>query len=169
MRTKCLPMPIEEIEAKLADYWHGTLDNVYTLDQFLYDMNETMLAENGMGLAANQIDWAFRIFILKNDTDYTEFINPEIISQEELVTFEDEGCLSIPGVTANTKRYRKVKLKWLNREGIIFTGEFTDLQAFAVQHEIDHLDGKLYIDTLGPVKRSMVLKKHKKFIHERGK
>lgn len=164
MRTKCPTLPIEKIKELLEVSAGGS---GYTLDQLLTDMYQTMIAESGMGLAANQIGWVMRIFILKNPSiikGYLEYINPEIVSQEELVTFEGEGCLSIPGVKADTQRYRKLTLTWQDKEGTTHEGVFENMDAFAVQHEMDHLNGKLYIDQLGPVKRSMVLKKHKKYV-----
>jgi peptide deformylase len=169
LRTKCPALSLDKIKETLATNW--SLDEgEYTLDQLLRDMHQTMIAENGIGLAANQIGWKLRLFILRNKTStgYDEYINPEVISQDELVDFENEGCLSIPGVVANTKRFRKVKLQWQDRQGTLLEGNFEDMDAFAVQHEMDHLNGKLYIDQLGPVKRSMVLRKHKKFVRERG-
>jgi peptide deformylase len=127
-------------------------------------MNETMVASNGVGLAANQIGVSVKVFILKNETSFNEFINPEILSQSDLVPFEGEACLSIPGALATTKRYSTLKLKWFDRFGIEKQETFTGFRAFAVQHEMDHLNGKLYIDQLGPVKRSLVLSKHQKFL-----
>jgi peptide deformylase len=133
-------------------------------------MYQTMIAERGIGLAANQIGFKLRIFILKNKTTtgYDEYINPEVLSEEELTTFENEGCLSIPGTNAKTQRFRKLKLRWQDRHGTTLEGDFENMDAFAVQHEMDHLNGKLYIDQLSPVKRNMVLKKHKKFLRQRG-
>lgn len=162
LRTKCPAMPIDTIKGLLVT----GKGPEYTLDVFLTDMHQTMIAESGMGLAANQIGWLLRIFVLKNKTStgYDEYINPEVLSEEELVTFENEGCLSIPGASANTQRFNKLKLQWSDRQGTRLEGYFEGMDAFAVQHEMDHLNGKLYIDQLGPVKRSMVLKKHKKYV-----
>src|SRR5579884_3074357 len=95
-------------------------------------MHETMLAENGIGLAANQIGHSLRIFILKRDETYDEYVNPEILSQEELVDFEGEGCLSIPGTSGTTKRYRKLRLKWQDKNGLFKEDDFVDMRAFAV-------------------------------------
>lgn len=163
LRTKCPAMPLDKIEELLAVSAGGS---GYTLDKLLTDMYQTMLVESGMGLAANQIGWKLRLFILKSKftvCGYDTYINPEVLSQEDLVTFENEGCLSIPGVAADTQRYNKLKLQWTDRQGTRLEGDFEGMDAFAVQHEMDHLNGKLYIDQLGPVKRSMVLKKHKKY------
>ena len=127
-------------------------------------MNETMRAENGIGLAANQIGHSLRIFILKEGESYREYINPEIISQSELVAFKGEACLSIPGTFSTTKRYNHISLTWLDKHGIKIEGNFEDMGAFTVQHEMEHLQGKLYVDQFGPVKRDLVLSKHRKFL-----
>ena len=137
------------------------------LDNLLNTMSATMTAEGGIGLAANQIGRSLRIFILKNETSYDVYINPEILSAEEPVMFEGEGCLSIPGTSATTKRFKRVKLTWLDIQGTKREDTFEDMKAFSVQHEIDHLDGKLYVDQLGPVRRDLVLSRHRKFLKRR--
>jgi peptide deformylase len=101
---------------------------------------------------------------LKKDESFEEYINPEVLEASDLVDFENEVCLSIPGAFATTKRFKRLKLRWEDQNGIKKEGEFLDLQAFAVQHEMDHLDGKLYVDQFGPLKRQMVVAKHKKFL-----
>ena len=153
LRKPCQPIPLNLVSIQ------GLLDLMY----------ETMTAENGIGLAANQIGHSDMVFILKDGDSYKEYVNPEILSQEELVDFENEGCLSIPGVVAKTKRYRKVKLQYSTKDGVVVQKDFEDIGAFAVQHEIDHLNGKLYIDQFGPVKKDMTLRKHKKFLREIGR
>lgn len=152
LRTKCDPVTKMFIQRALPD--------------ILDEMNATMVAENGMGLAANQIGHLVAVFILKDGDSYKEYINPEILSKEELVDFENEGCLSIPGITAKTKRYKKLKLKYLTVDGAELEKDFEGIGAFAVQHEMDHLNGKLYIDQFGPVKKDLLLGKHKKFLKE---
>jgi len=130
----------------------------------LETMNETMKASNGIGLAANQIGQSLRVFILKKGDSYQEYINPEIVSKENLVTFETEACLSIPGTYGMTKRYKRVSLTWVDKNGIKNEGTFEDMEAFAIQHELDHLNGKLYIDQFSPLLRKMTLKKHHKYL-----
>lgn len=147
-------------------------DNLSTLegvDELLDTMYRAMVSEQGVGLAANQIGYPLRVFILKDNDSFKEFINPEVIVQSELVDFENEGCLSIPGTFANTKRFKHVRLRWTDRQGKTQEEDFLDMQAFAVQHEMDHLNGKLYIDQFSPLKREMVVKKHKKFLKLRSK
>jgi peptide deformylase len=129
-------------------------------------MNETMVASNGLGLAANQIGQPVQVFILKDGDSYREYINPEILSKDELVTFDREACLSIPGAYGPTKRYRCINLAWVDKNGLRYEGYFEDLKAFAVQHEMDHLLGRLYIDQYSPLMRKLTLKKHRKFLKE---
>jgi peptide deformylase len=144
----------------------NTLDMLFLVG-LLDTMNETMRAEGGIGLAANQIGQSVRVFILKDGDSYKEYINPEVTSQLNLVPFEGEACLSIPGTSAVTKRFKNLALTWLDRDGIKKEGLFEDLQAFAVQHEMDHLNGKLYVDQFGPLRRDLVLTKHRKFLRGR--
>jgi peptide deformylase len=138
--------------------------NVISVQGLLDLMYETMTTEGGIGLAANQIGHSDRIFILKTNDSYQEFINPEVSDMQELVEFEGEGCLSIPGAQATTKRFRRLTLSWLDKTGTKKQATFEDMQAFAIQHEMDHLNGKLYIDQFGPVKRDLILGKHRKYL-----
>ncbi len=146
LRKKCAPADPSAVG--------GLLDRMF----------EVMKAENGIGLAANQIGHSVRVFITKDDQTYREYINPEIVSQTEPVDFEGEACLSIPGTSATTKRFRCLKLTWSDRHGTKKEGDFFNLDAFAIQHEMDHLNGKLYVDQFGSMKRDMVLSKHRKFL-----
>lgn len=129
----------------------------------LQDMYDVMLAEKGIGIAANQVGVAKRVFILREDDHFRVYINPEILSSsEEMIDFSGEGCLSIPGTNATTKRHKTVTLKWKDEIGRINEMEFTGIKSVAIQHEIDHLNGVLYIDQLGPLRKKMVLDKFKK-------
>jgi peptide deformylase len=156
LRRKCDPVDTANLSA-----------DPKVVQSLLDEMFATMTAEKGIGLAANQVGYTVQIFILKDGDSFKEFINPEIVSQSELVDFEGEGCLSIPGTSGKTKRYKQLTLTWLDRNGTKNESVFQDMQAFAVQHEMDHLNGKLYIDQFGPVKRDLVLSKHRK--HMRSK
>lgn len=120
-------------------------DELLQLQSLLDEMNIVMEEEDGVGIAANQIGVSKQIFIIRTETGYDAFVNPEIITQEELVDFENEACLSIPGVYATTKRFKKIRLSWLDTTGTKREDDFTDIKAFAIQHEMDHLNGKLYI------------------------
>lgn len=139
------------------------LDMIF-IDGLLAAMSETMKAENGVGLAANQVGVSVRVFILKDGESFKEFINPEVVAAALPVEFEGEACLSIPGTSAVTERFSYIKLKWIDRSWVEHEAEFKDIQAFAVQHEMDHLNGKLYIDQLKPMRRNMVVSKHKKYL-----
>jgi peptide deformylase len=138
-----------------------------SVDGLLVRMYDVMIAEGGIGLAANQVGDPVRVFILKTIDSYKEYINPEILSQEDLVPFEGEGCLSIPGTSGTTKRFKQLKLAWYDKSGIKTESSFSDMEAFAIQHEMDHLNGKLYIDQFGPLKREMTLSKHRKYLKGR--
>lgn len=133
------------------------------LQQLIDDMFETMYAAPGVGLAATQVGIAQRIAVMdcsrdENKREPIVMINPEILerTQPEEV---DEGCLSVPGVSETLKRYAQVRARALDREGKPFEIKAEGLLAQCIQHEIDHLDGKLYIDYLSSLKRERLLKK----------
>lgn len=113
--------------------------------KLLDNMAETMYDSDGVGLAAVQISILKRIVVIDVGEGLIELINPVIIEKDG-EQFGAEGCLSIPGLLGNVKRAERVKVKALNREGKEFTVEGTDLLARAIQHEVDHLDGILFID-----------------------
>ncbi|MGS0764654.1 peptide deformylase [Syntrophomonas curvata] len=116
------------------------------------NMRDTLYAFDGVGLAAPQIGVSKRIIVVDTGDNLIELINPEIVSQEGEQT-GSEGCLSIPGTVGLVKRYNQVTVKGLNREGkeIFYEGE--KLLARALQHEIDHLDGILFIDRASEVRK----------------
>ncbi|MBN8615486.1 MAG: peptide deformylase [Deltaproteobacteria bacterium] len=125
------------------------------------DMAETMYAAPGVGLAATQIGEAKRLFIIDVATgddepsDLRVFVNPEILERTGDVRWE-EGCLSFPGVHEEIDRAERVKVRAQDREGKPFELEADGLLAVAIQHENDHLDGKLMVDHLGLIKRRLV-------------
>lgn len=119
-------------------------DRIKTL---VKDMKETMLKEDGVGLAAPQVGILRRIFIIDVGDGTIVFINPEMMSQEG-ETIDTEGCLSIPDKTGRVKRPNKVKVKYLDLEGNEKIVEGTGLLARALCHEIDHLNGVLFIDRI---------------------
>ncbi len=129
------------------------------VERLIEDMAETMYEAKGLGLAANQIGELRRIFVLdlkqrEGKPELLVFINPEIVSSEGEL-YEEEGCLSIPGYAAKIKRKAKVRVRALDRTGKPFEMELEGLGARAVQHELDHLDGILYIDYLSPLKKNL--------------
>lgn len=125
------------------------------------DMAETMYAAPGVGLAATQIGEAKRLFLIDVATgddepsDLRVFVNPEILERAGDVRWE-EGCLSFPGVHEEIDRAERVKVRAQDREGKHFELEADGLLAIAIQHENDHLDGKLMVDHLGLIKRRLV-------------
>ncbi len=124
-------------------------------------MFETMDAAKGVGLAANQIGVARRVAVIDADGHRIAMINPRVVSAEGRATAE-EGCLSIPEVYADVTRPERVVLEALDAEGKPYRLEADALAARAIQHEIDHLDGILFVDHLGPIKRKKLLARWKK-------
>lgn len=125
------------------------------------DMFETMYAAPGIGLAATQVDVHQRLLVLDVSEDQSRpmvFINPEILEAEGHQIYQ-EGCLSVPGIYADVKRANKVRVKALDRDGKAFEIEADGLLAVCIQHEMDHLAGKVFVDYLSPLKREQVRKK----------
>jgi peptide deformylase len=130
------------------------------------DMIDTMYAAPGIGLAAPQIGVPLRIFVVdlsvgRNAADLMVFINPEFVELEG-VQLEEEGCLSVPGFNATVARPRRAVVRGIDRDGVERTVEGTDLLARAFQHEMDHLDGKLFLDRVRGIKRDLIVKKIRK-------
>ena len=129
------------------------------------DMFETMYDAPGIGLAATQVDVHQRLLVIDVSEDRSEplvFINPEIVVLDPDLGEYDEGCLSVPGFYETVRRPQRVKVTALDRDGEPFTREVEGLLAVCLQHEIDHLDGKLFVDYLSPLKRSRIRKKLEK-------
>ncbi len=138
--------------------------------ELVEDMAETMYAAPGVGLAAPQIGVHQRIAVLdvsgKDETpELIVAINPVIIHADG-ETYEEEGCLSVPKYAANVRRHARVVVKALNLEGEEVTYKAEGLLAIAFQHEIDHLDGILFIDHLSPLKRDIFRKKYRRMMEE---
>lgn len=131
------------------------------------DMLETMYAAPGIGLAASQIGILQRLFVLdvaKEDApkEPMVFINPKIVQSSEEMSVYQEGCLSIPEYYEDVERPARVTVQFLNREGSEQEMEADGLLATCIQHELDHLNGKLFIDYLSKLKRDRVMKKFTK-------
>ncbi|HET9464923.1 MAG TPA: peptide deformylase [Gemmatimonadales bacterium] len=122
------------------------------------DLFETMDAARGVGLAANQVGVARRIAVVDADGDRFAMIDPVIVEAEGGATAE-EGCLSIPDIYGDVTRPERIVLEALDLEGIRYRKDATGLKARAIQHEIDHLDGILFLDHLSLLKRQMLLSK----------
>lgn len=128
------------------------------------DMLETMYAAHGIGLAATQVNVHKRLLVLdvsESQDSPRVYVNPEIVDgQGEQV--HEEGCLSVPGIYANVKRAENITVKAFDVEGEAFEEQLEGLHAVCVQHEMDHLVGRLFVDYLSPLKRNMVRKKLEK-------
>ena len=128
------------------------------------DMFETMYAAPGIGLAATQVDVHRRLLVADVSSDKTDphvFINP-VILEKDGVTVTEEGCLSVPGYYEEVERAQHIRVRYLDRAGEEQEQEFEGLLAVCVQHEIDHLDGKLFVDYLSEAKRQRIRKKLEK-------
>ena len=150
------------LQARAADVGELTPD----IQKLIDDMIETMYAAPGIGLAAPQIGASLRIFVVdlslgRKPDDLMVFINPEFVELEGM-QLEEEGCLSIPGFNATVARPMRAVIRGLDRQGAMHTVEATELLARAFQHEMDHLDGKLFLDRVRGIKRDLIVKKIRK-------
>jgi len=134
------------------------------LRDLIEDMLETMYAANGIGLAATQVNVHRRFLVAdvsEERKDPRVFINPVILARDGARTSQ-EGCLSVPGYYDEVERAERVRVRALGRDGGSFEAEFEGMLAICIQHEIDHLDGKLFVDYLSEMKRERVRKKLEK-------
>ena len=142
------------------------------VQQLARDMLDTMYDAPGIGLAAPQIGVSQRVIVMdcstKDEAPQPEvLIDPEICWRSEETNVHEEGCLSIPEQFAEIERPAEVELRWTALDGTAQQGHFEGLRATYVQHEIDHLDGKLVIDHLGALRRQMITRKMTKLKRER--
>ncbi len=161
-----LPAPI--LRAKSAPV--ETIDAITRV--FLEDMLETMYAAPGIGLAAPQVGVLRRMIVIDvarddNPKNPQMLINPEIVSSGDAMRLHEEGCLSIPEIYAQIERPALVRVRYLDAEGAIKEEDFADLAATVVQHEIDHLNGILFIDHLSRLKRDVLVKRFLKAQREK--
>ncbi|MGQ0429928.1 MAG: peptide deformylase [Gammaproteobacteria bacterium] len=149
-RLRTRAVPVDSVDAPLRE--------------LIDDMLETMYAANGIGLAATQVNVHRRLLVADVSDGRTAprvFINPEILSKDGATTSQ-EGCLSVPGYYDEVSRAERVRVRAQGRDGKPFEEDFEGLLAICVQHEIDHLDGKLFVDYLSEMKRQRVRKKIEK-------
>lgn len=163
LRRRC--EPVEVFDAQLA--------------RFVEDMFETMYAENGIGLAANQVGASRRVLVMDvpverepgakdaPPSNRRALINPEIVSRVGQQSYE-EGCLSFPGLAATVKRARDVVVRYQDATGAWHEAMFTGLESVCFQHELDHLEGITFVDYLSPLKRRLLLRDLRKTLAERG-
>jgi len=164
-------MPLLKIEKLGAEVLRRRADEVEVkegdaeLDQFLKDMFETMYDAQGIGLAAPQVGVSRRIIVVHVNEEGQEpfaLLNPRVVEAGKVKEKGEEGCLSIPEVSAYVERPADVIVEGESPSGETVRIEADGMLARCLQHEIDHLDGVLFIDRLSPLKRNMVLKKYRK-------
>ena len=151
--------PLHEPAATVAEIDHG-------VQKLIDDMIETMYAAPGIGLAATQVGVGQRIFVVdvsvgRNPSDLIVMVNPEFVERDGM-QLEEEGCLSVPGFNATVVRPARAVVKGLNRNGDEQTIEGQGLLARAFQHEMDHLDGTVFVDRLRGIKRDVIVRKIQK-------
>ena len=135
-----------------------------SLKKLVQDMTETMYSAHGIGLAATQVNVHKRLLVLdvsENQDQPRVYINPQILSSEGEQDHE-EGCLSVPGIYASVKRAENITVRAQDSDGNTFEEQAEGLHAVCIQHEMDHLIGRLFVDYLSPLKRNMVRKKLEK-------
>jgi peptide deformylase len=146
-RLRTVARPVKEVDTRIRT--------------LVDDMFETMYEAPGIGLAATQVDVHERLLVLdvSEDKSYPMvFINPEIVTAEGKQVYQ-EGCLSVPGIYADVTRAEKILVRALDRDGQPFEVNAEGLLAVCIQHEMDHLAGKVFVDYLSPLKRELVRKK----------
>ena len=149
-------MPVEDVDE--------------TISKLCDDMLETMYEAPGIGLAATQVNVKKRVVVIDVSEEKNEplcFINPEILEKEGDEIMQ-EGCLSVPGYYEDVERAEKIRVKALDKEGKPFEMEASDLLAVCIQHEVDHLNGKLFVDYLSSLKRQRIRKKLEKERKKKG-
>lgn len=155
MRLYKIANPVNQVDASIR--------------RLIDDMAETMYAAPGIGLAATQVDIHQQLIVMdisENKRNLQVFINPRITVRSGSQDYE-EGCLSVPGVYESVTRAEKITVEALDREGQSFTLEAEGLLAVCIQHEMDHLLGKVFVDYLSPLKQSRIKNKMKKRQRER--
>lgn len=150
LELRIYPNSCLRVRAKSVDEFQGDLKDTLQL------MADMMYATKGIGLAATQVGIGLSMFVIDAGEGLINFINPAILERSKKKSKMEEGCLSLPGVTVGVKRSEKVKVKAQNENGDFFEREFSGLTARAIQHECDHLCGRLIIDYLNPVRHFMV-------------
>jgi len=159
-KLKILEFPDPRLRTKAAPVM-AVDDDLRTL---IVDMFETMYAAPGIGLAATQVDVHRRLLVTDVSVDKDDpyvLINPVILEKDGIIV-TDEGCLSVPGYYEEVERAEHIKVRFLDRDGVETDLETHGLLAVCIQHEIDHLDGRLFVDYLSEAKRTRIRKKLEK-------
>ncbi|MEQ3670448.1 peptide deformylase [Pseudophaeobacter sp.] len=157
----CLPWPDKRLRTAAAEVSEITdeIRAVWT------DMIDTMEAMPGVGLGANQIGVMLRLAVVDGSKERGRAVrmaNPEVLHASTQLREHEEASPNLPGVSAKIKRPRAVTVRYMDETGAITERDFVGIEATSVQHQIDHLNGKLYIDHLSKMKRDMLIKKSKK-------
>ena len=150
--------PVEAVDARIK--------------QLVKDMAQTMYEAPGIGMAATQVDQHIQLIVMDLSEDKDQpmvFINPKITPLTEETLSYEEGCLSVPQIYDKVERPSRVKIEAINLEGQAFEVEADDLLAVCIQHEMDHLNGKLFVDYLSPLKRQRAREKVEKVVRQREK
>jgi len=159
-KLKILEFPDPRLRKKAQPV--DTVDEA--LKQLIDDLFETMYDAPGIGLAATQVDVHRRLLVADVSSDKNEpwvLINP-VVLEHDGVEVSEEGCLSVPGYYEEVQRAEHIRVRFLDRDGVEIESEFDGLLAVCVQHEIDHLDGKLFVDYLSEAKRQRIRKRLEK-------
>jgi peptide deformylase len=150
-RLRTVARPVSAVDARI--------------DQLVSDMFETMYEAKGIGLAATQVDVHERVIVMDVSEERDQpmvLINPELVWHSEEKHLNEEGCLSVPGIYDGVQRYDAVRVQALGRDGAMQTIEATELLAVCIQHEMDHLLGKVFVEYLSPLKRNRIQTKLRK-------
>ena len=162
MKIKLFNSPILRQKAtKVVDFQSGALKDL------VKTMTEVMYREEGIGLAANQIGDTHDVCVIDSSETRDKpraFINARITAATAETITVEESCLSIPGVFAKTERFKGVTVVYSTVDGLEVEEQLEGIEAIAMQHEVDHLEGKLYVDMLGPVKKNLVISKCQKYL-----
>lgn len=158
---RCLPWPDKHLRSRAAEVSEIT-DEIRAIWN---DMIDTMEAMPGVGLAAPQIGVMLRLAVVDGSSERGRAVrlaNPEILHASVELREHDEASPNLPGVSAKLKRPRAVTVRFLNEQGQVDRRDFVGIEATSVQHQIDHLNGRMYFDNLSKVKRDMLLRKARK-------
>jgi peptide deformylase len=158
---KCLPWPDKRLKTKAEEVTEITDD----IRAIWNDMIDTMEAMPGVGLAGPQIGVMLRLAVVDGSAERGRAVrlaNPEILHSSIELREHEEASPNLPGVSATIKRPRAVTVRYINEEGVVDRRDFVGIEATSVQHQIDHLNGKMYFDNLSKVKRDMLLRKARK-------
>ena len=144
-RLHTVARPVDQVDARIR--------------RLIDDMLETMYAAEGVGLAATQVDVHERVIVMDTSEGRDEprvLINPEIVTRSDEMVFGDEGCLSVPTIYDKVSRHARVTVRALNRSGVSYQFDAEGLLSVCVQHEMDHLLGKVFVEYLSPLKRDRI-------------